>query len=102
MKASGFHFGGLGKSQAEGEIEGMVKLVGDERTGELLGGIIIGYQASSLIHVLTLALQTRTPLKTLADVVTAHPTLPESISEAAAAFFGEAIHVLARTPRRND
>ena len=99
VKASGFHFGGLGKSQAVGETEGLVKLIGDERTGELLGGVIIGYQASSLIHVLTLALQTRTPVRTLASVITAHPTLPESISEAAAAFFGEAIHVLARSPR---
>lgn len=99
VKTSGFHFGGLGKSQVLGETEGLVKLVGDERTGALLGGIIIGHQASSLIHVLTLALQTRAPLRELASVITAHPTLPESISEAAAAFFGEAIHVLARSRR---
>ena len=100
VKTSGVQFGALGKSQAIGETEGMVKLIGDARTGELLGGVIIGHQASSLIHVLTLALQMRVPLRELASVITAHPTLPESISEAAAAFFGEAIHVLARTPRQ--
>ncbi len=101
VKTSGVPFGALGKSQAIGETEGVVKLIGDARTGELLGGVIIGHQASSLIHVLTLALQARVPLRELASVITAHPTLPESISEAAAAFFGEAIHVLSRSPRRN-
>ena len=101
VKTSAFQMGALGKSQAIGETEGLVKLIGDERTGELLGGVIIGHQASSLIHVLTLALQVRAPMQSLASVITAHPTLPESISEAAAAFFGEAIHVLARAPRRN-
>jgi len=78
---------------AAGESEGMVKLIFDEQSNKLLGAHIIHAEATELIGELsvlkTLGIEGHDLIKT----VHAHPTLSESIMEAAAAAYDEAVHV---------
>jgi dihydrolipoamide dehydrogenase len=91
-KVSRFPVAALGKSLCDEEPEGFVKLAVDEATGRVLGVTIIGAQASSLIHLAALALQQGLTAQQLARSITAHPTLPEALTEAAAQCYGEALY----------
>ncbi len=76
-------FASSGKAQAYGAREGFVKLVFDSATGELLGGHVLGHGAVELIGELSLARTLGVTAEQLARTVHAHPTLSESIQEAA-------------------
>ncbi len=78
-----FPFRALGKAHILGETDGLVKAVADGRTGELLGVHICGPEASSLLGEACVALQLECTAEELADTIHAHPTLPESLCEAA-------------------
>ncbi len=75
-------YGSLGKSHVEREPEGLVKLVFDQNSQQLLGGHIIGDRASELIAELSLALRLRATRQDLAATIHAHPTFSEIIWEA--------------------
>ena len=92
VKVGRFPFAASGKGQAAGETEGLVKLVFDVRYGELLGGAILGAEATELIAELTLALRLEATYEELLFTMHAHPTLSEAIMEAAGQAFGEAIN----------
>ena len=102
-RVSRFSFAALAKSLCDEEPEGFVKLIVDGKTGRVLGATIVGAQASSLIHLAVVAIQHGLTAKQLAQTVTAHPTLPEAITEAAAQIYGEALSttVTARAPRKS-
>jgi dihydrolipoamide dehydrogenase len=82
-----------GKALALGETEGFIKIVTDAKTGECLGAQMVGPEVTELIGEAVL-LQTLegTPLELRASVHP-HPTLSEAVMEAAAAVYGEAIHI---------
>jgi len=82
-KVGKFNFAALGKSATSGEKEGFVKLISDSNTGKILGGHIIGDNASNLIQEIVLAVKKGLTAKDLAETIHAHPTLPEAIWEAA-------------------
>lgn len=63
----------------EGNPEGHVKLVADIRTGELLGGHIVGEGAGEMIHEVVVAMAGRVPLRTIADAIHAYPTTSEAV-----------------------
>ena len=92
VKVGRFPFAASGKGQAAGETEGLVKLVFDARYGELLGGAILGAEATELIAELTLALRLEATYEELLLTCHAHPTLSEAVMEAAGQAFGEAIN----------
>lgn len=104
VRASRFSFGALGKSHCDEETEGFVKLLVEEGTDRVVGATIVGANASSLIHYAVLARRHGLTAKQLANTITAHPTMPEAITEAAASLYGESLCVAARataeTPRR--
>ncbi|MBA2368941.1 MAG: dihydrolipoyl dehydrogenase [Candidatus Protochlamydia sp.] len=77
------YFKGNPRARCNGETEGVVKIIGDRQTGRLLGMHIIGSQASELISVGMLAMQTGALVADLAQAPQAHPTLGEAIKEAA-------------------
>jgi dihydrolipoamide dehydrogenase len=87
-----FFFRGAGKATAEGEREGLVKVVADAKTGKVLGGQICGLHATDLIHELVLAVYAGVTAQQLGDMVHAHPTLTEPIMEAAEDVHGRSIH----------
>ncbi|MGM0715025.1 dihydrolipoyl dehydrogenase [Brevibacillus parabrevis] len=73
--------------------EGFVKLVGDKKTGLILGGQIVGTNASDLIPEIALAIELGTTLEDLALTIHAHPTLGELSAEAAEVALGHPIHI---------
>jgi len=96
VRASRFSFSALGKSHCDEETEGFVKLLIEEETDRVVGATIVGANASSLIHYAVLARRHGLTARQLAETITAHPTMPEAITEAAAAFYGESVCVAAR------
>lgn len=95
-----FPVGINGRALSMGESEGMVKVVGDSKTGRLLGVHIVGAEASNLIAEAALAIEMGAQVEDLALTVHAHPTLPETLMEAAEAALGHAIHIFQRKPAR--
>ncbi|MEA5571353.1 dihydrolipoyl dehydrogenase [Calothrix sp. UHCC 0171] len=88
-KESGFEIGvaksyykGNSKALAEGETDGITKVIYRKDTGELLGVHIFGLHASDLIHEASAAMANRQSVHTLAHLVHAHPTLSEVLDEA--------------------
>ena len=72
---------------------GFVKHVGDKKTGLILGGQIVGTNASDLIPEIALAIEMGTTMEDLALTIHAHPTLGELSAEAAEAAIGHPIHI---------
>lgn len=93
LKIGKFPFMASGKAFAVGEREGFVKLIFDAKYGELLGGHIIGSEATELIAEVALARAMEATGHSIIKTVHAHPTLSESVMEAAANAYGEAIHI---------
>ncbi len=88
-----FPFAANGRALSVQEPDGMVKLISDTKTGTLLGCHIVGVEASNLIAEATLAIEMGANVEDLALTVHAHPTLSETIMEAADAALGHAIHI---------
>ena len=82
-----------GKAFAIGEREGFVKLIFDAKYGELLGAHIIGSEATEMIAELGIAKSLEATGHSIIKTIHAHPTLSESVMEAAAAAYGEVIHI---------
>jgi dihydrolipoamide dehydrogenase len=95
-KVGKFPFAALGRAMSIGETEGFVKVVTDTKTGRILGIHIVGPNASDLISEAALALETVATAEDLALTIHPHPTLGESLMEAAAASIGKSIHMMNR------
>src|SRR6266852_2657516 len=91
-----FPFAAAGRALTLGQTEGFVKVIADAGSGRLLGVHIIGPRATDLIAEATLAVQNGLTLEQLDLTIHAHPTLPESLMEAALAAQGRAIHIANR------
>jgi dihydrolipoamide dehydrogenase len=88
-----FPFAALGKSIATGETEGFVKIIAEKASEKIVGLHIIGHEASALIGEAALALEMDAVLEDVASTIHPHPTLNESIMEAAEAALGQAVHI---------
>ncbi|MCD5401841.1 dihydrolipoyl dehydrogenase [candidate division NPL-UPA2 bacterium] len=88
-----FPFRALGKAQAVGQVEGMIKIVADAESDEILGIHIIGPQATDLIAEGVLAMKAEVTAEELGRTIHAHPTLSEGLMEAAHAVHALAIHL---------
>ncbi len=95
-KIGKFPFAANGRALSVAEPDGFVKMIGDASTGRLLGVHIVGCEASNLIAEATLAIEMGAQVEDLALTVHAHPTLPETLMEAAEATLGHAIHIFQR------
>ncbi len=93
IKVGKFPFMASGKAFAIGERDGFVKVIFDEKYGELLGAHIIGEEATELIAEFTLAKSMEAVHENILKTVHAHPTLSETIMESVAQAYGEAIHI---------
>jgi pyruvate/2-oxoglutarate dehydrogenase complex dihydrolipoamide dehydrogenase (E3) component len=70
------------RSIIDGRPAGVVKLVADARTGELLGGHIVAEEAGAMIHEVVAAMAGRDPAATIGSAIHAYPTLSESVKGA--------------------
>jgi len=89
-------FNASGRAMTTGHTEGFVRLVADEETGFVLGGQIVGPEASELVAEVALAIEMGATLEDVAATVHTHPTLAEAVMEAAENARGQAIHTLNR------
>ncbi len=92
-KVGKFPFTAVGKAVAAGDTEGFVKVIADEKTGEILGVHIIGQEATELIAEYGLAINLEATIEEIHHSIHAHPTLSEALGEAALATLGQAIHI---------
>ncbi len=93
VKVGRFPFQANGKALGMGDYGGFVKIVVDEKYGELLGASMIGPEVTELLPELTLARMMELTPHEIARNIHAHPTLSEVIMEAAHAATGQAIHI---------
>jgi dihydrolipoamide dehydrogenase len=87
-----FPYRGAGKSVAIGHPDGMVKLLYNKESGELIAAHIVGHNATELIHELLLGKRSELLPEDIATTIHAHPTLSEAVMEVARAAEGWAIH----------
>ncbi|MFQ6012965.1 MAG: dihydrolipoyl dehydrogenase [Thermoplasmata archaeon] len=88
-----FPFLASGRALTTGETAGFVKVIAEEDTGLVLGVEIVGPDASDLISEAALAIEMGAVAEDIALTVHPHPTLPESLREAAEDAEGRAIHL---------
>jgi dihydrolipoamide dehydrogenase len=93
LKVGKFPFTASGKASAAGAKDGFVKLIFDSKHGELLGAHLIGANVTEMIAELVVARKLEITGHELIKSVHPHPTMSEGIMEAAAAAFGEVIHL---------
>jgi len=100
VKASGreykvgkFPFSANGRARTMAETSGFVKFIADAKTDELLGCHIIGANASDLIQEVVLAFEYRGSSEDIGITVHSHPTLSESVKEAALGVLGRSLHI---------
>ncbi len=84
---------GNGKSLIAGDTSGLVKIIADKKTGEVLGMHMCGPSATELIVEGALAIQQKATVADILATVHAHPSVGESLQEAAHAVFGNALNM---------
>ncbi len=93
LRIGKFPFTASGKATASGSRDGMVKIIFDKNTDEILGCHLIGENVTEMISGMVLARAQHVKGQDIIHAVHPHPTLSEAIMEAAAAAYNEAIHI---------
>jgi dihydrolipoamide dehydrogenase len=93
IKVGKFPFSASGKASASGAKDGFVKLIFDAKYGELLGAHMIGANVTEMIAEIVVARKLECTGHEIIKAVHPHPTMSEAIMEAAAAAYGEVIHL---------
>jgi dihydrolipoamide dehydrogenase len=88
-----FPFSVNGRAMMQNETVGWVKSIHESRYGEQLGLVMVGPHVTDLVEVGVVALDAEATVETIADGMTAHPTLSEAIKEAGLVALGRAIHI---------
>lgn len=83
-KIGAFPFQALGKSQATFQTEGFAQIVIDEKTGQILGAQVVGYEAATLVAEMAVAITNELTVECITETIHAHPTIAE-------AWFGAAL-----------
>jgi dihydrolipoamide dehydrogenase len=91
-----FPFAASGRAMTLGETEGFVKIVADRGTDLVLGVHMVGPEVTELVAEAALAIEMGATVEDLAATIHAHPTLPETLMEAAESVHGAAIHIFRR------
>jgi len=93
IKVGKFPFTASGKASAAGAKDGFVKLIFDAKYGELLGAHMIGANVTEMIAEIVAIRKLETTGHELIKTIHPHPTMSEAVMEAAAAAYGEVIHI---------
>jgi dihydrolipoamide dehydrogenase len=92
IKVGRFYFAANGRAKALGMDDGLVKLIADAQTDQLLGAHMVGPQVSEMIHECVVVMAMEGCAEDIALTCHAHPTLSEAVREAALAVEGISIH----------
>lgn len=101
LKIGKFPFAANGRAVSMMETEGFVKIIADAKTHVVLGVHIVGPEASNLISEAALAIEMGAVVEDLALTIHPHPTLGETMMEAAEATLGHAIHIIQRPLKKS-
>lgn len=93
LKVGKFPFSASGKASAAGDKSGFVKVIFDAKYGEFLGAHMIGSNVTEMIAEVVAARKLETTGLEIIKTVHPHPTMSEAVMEAAAAAYGEVIHL---------
>jgi dihydrolipoamide dehydrogenase len=88
-----FPFVGNGKAIALGEDQGLVKVIFDKKTGQLLGAHMVGAEVTELIQGYVVAMNLETTEEELMHTVFPHPTLSEMMKEAVLDAYGRVLNI---------
>ncbi len=99
-KVGTFPFAANGRAMAANSTAGLVKIIADEKTDRILGFHVVGPQASEIVAQGVIAMEFGSSAEDLALTCFAHPTLSESVHEAALAVDGNAIHIANRRKKK--
>ena len=88
-----FPFAGNGKAIALGEDQGLIKVIFDKKTGQLLGAHMIGAEVTELIQGYVVAMNLETTEEELMHTVFPHPTLSEMMKEAVLDAYGKVLNI---------
>ena len=95
-----FPWAALGRASTAGRNDGLTRIVIEQETERVLGVQVVGAGAGELIGEGVLAVELGARASDLAEAIHAHPTLSESLMEAAEVFFGHSPHYLSRRASR--
>ncbi len=98
-KAGTFPFAAIGRAQASGETDGLVKILSDAESDQILGAHVVGPSAADLVQQIVIAIEMAASTEDLQLMVFGHPTMSEAVHEAALAVDGRAIHMVNRAKR---
>ena len=93
IKVGKFPFSASGKASAAGAKEGFVKVIFDAKYGEWLGAHMVGANVTEMIAEVVAARKLETTGHEIIKTIHPHPTMSEAVMEAAAAAYGEVIHL---------
>jgi dihydrolipoamide dehydrogenase len=93
VKIGEFPLAAAGAATVYGDRSGLIKLIGDAATGQIVGAHVLGPKAGELINELAVAKSAGVGYPQLARIIHAHPTISEAVMEAARAADGWAIHL---------
>jgi len=93
-------FAANGRALASGESDGFIKIIADRKTDRVLGCHMVGPDVSNMVAEVALAIEMGATSEDLARTVHAHPTLPETLMEAAESVHGLAVHFFEKKERR--
>jgi dihydrolipoamide dehydrogenase len=92
VKTGRFMFAGNGRAHSLGSTDGMIKIIGDTATDEILGVHILGPEAGEMIATAALAMSMEATVEEIVNTIHTHPTLSEVMLEAAEDYYGMGIH----------
>lgn len=93
IRVGRFPFVGNGKAIAQGEDQGMVKVIFDKKTGQLLGAHMVGSEVTELIHGFVVAMNLETTEEELMHTIFPHPTISETMKEAVLDAYGRVLNM---------
>ena len=93
VRVGRFPFVGNGKAIAQGEDQGMVKVVFDKKTGQLLGAHMVGAEVTELIQGFVVAMNLETTEEELFHTIFPHPTISETMKEAVLDAYGRVLNM---------
>jgi dihydrolipoamide dehydrogenase len=99
IKVGTFPFAAIGRAQASGETDGLVKIIADADSDQILGAHVVGPSAADLVQQIVIAMEMAASTEDLQLMVFGHPTMSEAVHEAALAVDSRAIHMVNRPKR---
>jgi dihydrolipoamide dehydrogenase len=93
IRVGRFPFVGNGKAIAQGEDQGMVKVIFDKKTGQLLGAHMVGSEVTELIQGYVVAMNLETTEEELMHTIFPHPTISETMKEAVLDAYGRVLNM---------